>query len=339
MQTQTRAARSVNRAHFVERACCPACASVNTVEIYAAPLNEPPVRDFIASHYATQGEVNWSYLSGTDYVLDECADCELIFQRFIPNDALLNHIYCEMIDPEKLSRVENSRLTIDTFHRIAGEMDVLFRLAGKPPAEIRFLDYGYGHGRWARVARAMGAEVYATEIGEDKIASAAALGVRMIPDAEIDNMRFDIVHTEQVFVHLVDPAATFKRLAAVTDGIMKVAVPTQTRAKELVQSKGLTAASPFKKIVAGETLSRQDLTYISLQPLEHLNTYSVKTFERLCAAHGMRIISRTRRASIPLNIMTPKLALGSLKRAASMIAKTILPPVSAYFVMSPANRA
>ncbi len=41
------------------------------------------------------------------------------------------------------------------------------------------LDYGMGYGRLARVARAFGATVFATEIGEDKHRLAATLGVQI----------------------------------------------------------------------------------------------------------------------------------------------------------------
>jgi hypothetical protein len=326
---------SFNAEHFQLRERCPVCSAADNPDIYRCALTADPVRSFIATHYAPQGQVDWSLFQGTDYVLAECGGCGLIYQRAVPNAALLDALYNRMISPAFLEGVERERLTIDNFNQIAGETAVLLRMAGKPPSEVRWLDYGFGHGRWARVARAMGTQVYATEIGEEKKAAAAALGVRIVSDAEVDAMRFDVVHTEQVLEHLAEPGRDFARLAAVTAGILKVAVPRHRNLHALLAAKGMTPRSPIGRALRGEALSQEDDTYVAVQPLEHLNTFCARTMERLAADNRMRIVSRVRRAAVPIDLSDARRLRGSLVQLGKMAAKMIIRPDGGYYLFRP----
>lgn len=326
---------AINREFFNERTVCPVCSGTAVTEVFRGGMTESPVRDFISSHYENQGTVDWSLLEGTDYVLCECDDCHLFYQRNVPNNFLLDRVYNEMIAPAFLQSLETERLTVDNFNRIGGELDLLFRRLGKPPGKVRFLDYGFGHGRWARVARALGATVFATEISEEKKAYAAGIGVEIIADEEVDHLRFDIVHTEQVFEHLVDPAKDFRRLAAVTDGFLKFAVPHSGNIKRLLATRGMIAESPFKQVLQGRALNRTQNTYVAIQPLEHLNAYFPKTVERLAADNGMHVVDRVRRAAVALNFSSPRLFARSAAKAGTMLAKMILAPDLGYYLLSP----
>lgn len=329
---------AINDSFFVARAACPVCSSDSLSQIYRCSLTEPPIRDLIASHYERQGEIDWSLLSGTDYVLEECRECGLIYQRNVPNNELLSRVYDGFIAPRFLAELEAERLTIETFNEVAGELSVLFRLCGKHPAEITFLDYGFGHGRWARVARALGATVFATEISAEKISAAASIGVVIIADEELDRQRFDIVHTEQVFEHLVEPGREFRRLAAATEGVMKVAVPWHGNIPALLKSKGMTSKSPFNDSLDGKRLSNSDFSYVSILPLEHLNAYSPRTMEYLARQSSLKIVSKVRRGSVALDFTGLGLLTHSLTRTASMLAKTLLAPDRGYYLFQPQLR-
>lgn len=325
---------SVNEKFFSVRAACPVCGSIEVSQIYCCGLTDSPVRDFISSHYEQQGKVDWSLLEGTDFVLCACRACELVYQRNVPGDVVLNSIYNDVISPAFLERIEAERLTVDNFNQIAGELGVLFRMTGKAPSRIRFLDFGFGRGRWARVARAMGATVFATETGEEKKAIAAGIGVEIIADEAIDGMRFDIVHTEQVFEHLTDPATHFRRLAAVTDGIMKVAVPQHGDIGALLARKGMTSVSPFNdRLLKRRRLTGEDHDYVAIQPLEHLNAYARKTIDVLAAANGMRVVSRTRVGSVAVDV--GRLA-NSAVRVGAMLAKRFRADTG-YYLLRPGS--
>jgi hypothetical protein len=293
------------------------------------------LRGCIENHYSAQGTINWAYLEDAEFELAHCTSCDLIYQVHAPDERLLAHVYTEMITSEYLRSLEVKDFTLTEFMRTAGELAVLFRMAGKPPLEVTLLDYGFGWGRWGRVARAMGATVYATEIGEDKKELARSLGVIVLDDAEIDDRQFDIVHTEQVLEHLVEPGRDFKRLAAATRHVLKVAVPARGRIKELIQNGGMPAVSPFSRTQSGGAAEKTDDAYISVQPLEHLNAFSSATMEWLAQANGLRIVSRVRRRISTLDLTEIEPFALSVVGIAKQAGKMILRPNTGYYLFSP----
>src|SRR3984885_14505438 len=173
---------SVNIKFFETRSRCPVCGDPSRDEFFASPMASGSVRCFIESHYRAQGNVDWRLLEGTDFALCECPSCELIYQLHVPKSSVLNALYNQMIDPIFLKKLEEERLTIANFQSIAGELSVLFEITNKHPGEVNFLDYGFGHGRWSRVARAMGAKVFAVETGDAKREYGRSIGVEVIED-------------------------------------------------------------------------------------------------------------------------------------------------------------
>lgn len=274
---------------FVERRNCPVCTSARSSVLYCSPMAENPIRGFLERHYKNQGTIDWKYLVGTDYVLCDCAECGLIYQRYAPTEILVRYIYNHLISPSVLTEIETDRLTIDNFEKIAGELSCLFRLLDKHPTKIRFLDYGFGHARWARVAKAMGAKVFGTELSSEKIALARTLGIEIVPDEVLVGMRFDLVHTEQVFEHLVAPAHEFHKLAKVLscDGILKVAIPPQGSIRRQLKAHGVRDQDYTSILVVGA--------------LEHLNAFSPRSMQVLAKRYDLRLTSRVRRQTIPFD--------------------------------------
>ena len=292
----------------------------------------------IEDHYRQQGTVNWKVTCGTEYLVHECANCKFIYQKYVPNSDVLEDLYSCWISKEGLTEIEHNMLTISNWRQIAGELEVLFHVTDKKAGDITFLDYGFGYGRWARVARGMGARVFATEIGDDKPRLASTLGIEMIDDRDIDRMKFDIVHTEQVFEHLTEPAETFKRLSHATLGIFKIAVPRHYNVQTLLRTKGMATQSPLNKVIAGQRLSREDRTYIALLPLEHLNLYAAETMEYLARMNGMRIVSRSRRRTLTIDTTDVDHFVRTLvKGLGTAVAKKIRTEANGYWVMRPTS--
>jgi hypothetical protein len=258
----------------------------------------------------------------------------LIYQVNVPVDAMLHEIYSVMVSPGPLAQLEKQRLTLENFNQIASELETLFHLTGKHPSDVTFLDYGFGHGRWARVARGMGATVFGIEHGEDKEREGAQLGIAILSNDEIDAMRFDIVHTEQVFEHLVNPGRDFKRLAAITDHVFKVAVPRPGDVRQLLQRHGMTNQSPLAKYVGGARLTMDDESYNAIFPLEHLNAYSDRTIEYLASQTDMEVISRTRRCAPRMDLSTARSAVRSGKRILSPLYRKTSSD-QGYYVLRP----
>jgi SAM-dependent methyltransferase len=241
----------------------------------------------ILSHYRNQGVVRQELLEGIDYTVQECLDCALIFQKMVPEGEMLGIIYDGFVDQEKLRQNELSQLTTDNFRFVARRLTDLFALVGKAPRDISLLDFGFGYGRWARVAVGMGARVCATEISPEKIAFAQSIGVRIISEQELPGHRFDIIHTEQVFEHLTQPLEVFDKLVPciAANGVFKIGVPRQGRIRELLRTRGFIDWSPYEFDLKSGRLN----DYNTILPLEHLNSYSTKAIQHLARRGGLRL--------------------------------------------------
>jgi SAM-dependent methyltransferase len=241
------------------------------------------------SHYSWQGDTTrlGSLLEGVDFTLYECVACALIFQKMAPVPEMLGIIYDEFINPAIQREHERQTLTLDNFSEIAIGLKDLFARTNKHPKDIRLLDYGCGYGRWARVAVAMGAQVFATEISPDKIAFARSIGVQIISDDDLRRDSFDIIHAESVFEHLVDPLGVFDRLAATLTqhGIIKIGVPRQGRIRPLIRKHGMIDWSPWTY----QFKRRRFNAYNTVMPLEHLQSFSVASIKLLAKRAGMTV--------------------------------------------------
>lgn len=325
--------------YFDARTACPICQSARIELLYVAPYAADPVRSFVESHYRRQGRVDWALLEGTDFLVSACMDCDAIFQNQVPNEFLLDKIYNEMIAQDGLFELSLRRLTLQGFEAVAGELTVLFGLLGKPPPDVRFLDYGFGYGRWARVAAALGAAVYATEISPEKIAFARQMHVQVIGDADLPRMQFDLIHTEQVFEHLTHPRETFALLAGALapGGIMKVAVPPAGRIRSRLATSGMVTASPSEATWHSDRETRRaarNKDYVCLVPLEHLNVFSAKSMKVLAQQNGLRLSSRTRRQAVPVCFASAGTTLRSLLQLARVSLRPVLRRDSGYYVFS-----
>lgn len=317
---------------FHARTTCPVCEAGTFTTVFEAPYSDPSIVAFLESHYRDQGTVDMARFAGASYVVAHCGACDLLFQVNIPADDLLDYIYNQMIDPAKLSGIERDLITLDSVDKIAGEMATLFRLTGKAPSQITMLDYGLGYGRYARVARGMGATVYATEIGEEKRQIAASLGVQVIDDADIDTMQFDIVHTEQVLEHLIHPGRDFARLARATGILFKAAVPARGNAMGLLAKSGLPPVSPYYRVSQGGRAEANDDAVVSIQPLEHLNAYSPATMDWLASRNGLSLISRVRMGKVGVDVSSPQRFARTAAKAATMLAKAVVQPDKGYYL-------
>jgi 2-polyprenyl-3-methyl-5-hydroxy-6-metoxy-1,4-benzoquinol methylase len=219
-------------------------------------------------------------------------------------------------------------LTMARFEFRAGELLELFALLSKRPGEVKFLDYGFGYGSWSRIAVALGADVYATEISAEKIAYGRGLGVKMIDEAEMAAMQFDIVHTEQVFEHLLDPRGDFLKLAKLVapGGIMKVSVPPPGSIRSLLTARGMSAVSPLEsdwQSPAERQAAKANAGYMCIVPLEHVNVLTEKGVRLLAREAGLRLIGTVRKQAVPVSTASTSRFVRSLKelgRAAARLA-------------------
>jgi SAM-dependent methyltransferase len=234
---------------------------------------------------------------------------------------MLDELYNVMIDQSFLRRFEHEKLTRDGWAEVSGELQTLFNSFQKPYGKLTFLDFGFGFGRWARVAKGMGARVFATEISPEKKKAAESLGVEIVDEDSLGQMQFDVVQAEQVAEHLTRPAETLQMLAqsVAPGGILKVAVPRPGKIKYLLRRFGMPDRAPQEHCLRHDASLQgvSDEDYVGVFPLEHLNLFCDKTMELLAVRLNMCIESKVRSRVLPIGIGSRK----DLIRSAGSLAK------------------
>ena len=247
----------------MQRKVCPCCASRSLHEIYRAPFDENPIKEYLENFYSPQGGVEFEYLGDACYVLVECAVCGLIFQSEILNAELMGKLYGSWIDPDKVFRLECEESGYQRSAAHAREIERLLALLGKAPSSLRLLDFGMGWGQWARMAKAFGCDCYGFELCSRRIEVAQAEGIKVITWDEIPLQQFDFVNTEQVFEHVPDPMATMLHLkkSLKPGGLLKISVPSAHNMGRRLQRMDWKAPK----------WSRYSLNPVA--PLEHINFF------------------------------------------------------------------
>ena len=75
---------------FELRDRCPACNSTNFKQIHKSAYKQPPIINYLNEFYGPLEEVDLNCLTDATYSLCLCNDCDLIFQKEIPNDFLMD---------------------------------------------------------------------------------------------------------------------------------------------------------------------------------------------------------------------------------------------------------
>lgn len=250
--------------YFDVRTNCPSCGSKRCVELYKAKYTEPPISTYLNDFYNSQGGVEFSYLVGESFVLDECSDCGLVYQRDIPNDFLMKKLYDEWIDPAIVLGERIKTFRIDYYSRLAREIETIVKYFDLPPTELKFLDFGSGWGDWCNIARSYGCSAFGAELSQSRIDYSNKLGVPNLSWDEISMHQFDFINTEQVFEHVPNPLELLQYLvqSLKPNGMIKISVPNGGDVKRLLSIMDWNAPK-------GSTNS---LNVIA--PLEHINCFN-----------------------------------------------------------------
>ncbi len=79
--------------HFVQRTFCPACDHTKFTKVYSTSYKDPHLVGYLHRLYDKQGKIEFDYLEGADFILQECDNCKLVFQEYIPGDQLMVKLY------------------------------------------------------------------------------------------------------------------------------------------------------------------------------------------------------------------------------------------------------
>jgi len=271
--------------HFLERTKCPACGESESREIYRCGFLEDPIRTYLENFYKFQGGIEIEYLEGSSYILEECRECGLIFQKHIFNNELMERLYEKWIDPEWAFEHEQEQKDFKRMTHYASEIMSVIAFLGREPRDLAFLDFGMGWGRWCRMAQAFGCHAAGTELSPARIENARKLGIEVVTWEEIPNREFDFINSEQVFEHIPEPMETLRHLtrALKPGGLVKIGVPEGSGIKKKLRVGHWSAA---KK-------SKNSLNPVS--PLEHINCFKRSTILQMADLAGLEPVRLSRR--------------------------------------------
>lgn len=265
---------------FVARRACPACAAPDPRTLYRSRFDEGGIAAFVRTYY----HADPALLNAGEYRLERCHACGLTFQGLIGDERLLETLYTDWVaepqDPEAeidtyRADIRNVRLSRDA-HEVMAAASYL----GTPLARLRTLDYGMGWALWARIAARLGCQSFGSDLAQPRMAFARQHGVEAVTDAQIADLSFHFINTEQVFEHVPQPLDLLRRLkgALLPGGVVKISVPSGTGADGIVS------------MLSGGRYTGDYPSIMPVQPLEHVNSFTPRSLAAMAEAAGMKVV-------------------------------------------------
>jgi len=225
--------------------------------------------------------IELEFLEGSEYVLDECKSCGLVYQNQVPDGFLLNKLYDEWIDPEIWHEKYRKRRRAPYFLWLAQETTRVLEYLDKPPASVSFLDFGMGWGNWCMIAKGFGCDVHGTELADTRMDNARELGVKPVPWKDLGKHKFDFINAEQVFEHLTEPLETLEYLkgALKPGGVIRINVPSGWDIKRRLDIWDWQLQS-----------DDPDALSMLVAPLQHVNCFNYHALSTMGKAAGLRVV-------------------------------------------------
>ena len=200
-----------------------------------------------------------------------------MFQRFVPDDDLFDEVYGRWIDHGPTAGAIALK-GFEVRRQYAFQVINVVKHFRRNPDEIRMLDFGMGWANWVQMAAAFGCAVEGAESNPVQLESAHRRDLTTVSPDALEPERYDFINTEQVFEHLVDPLSLGRRLVGALrpGGVLRISVPNGTHVPALLEKPNWTAPK-------GHPQSLNAIT-----PLEHLNTFTHESLNRLGAQLGLQ---------------------------------------------------
>jgi hypothetical protein len=267
---------------LLPRPRCPACGSDAAVPIYERSYADPEIGAYFEAAYPRFSRERFTEATrDASFQIARCPACTMVFQVMVPDGELLAEIYDRWCDAEASCEKTRGKLDGGRNAKLIQDALILGELAGGRASEKRALDFGAGWGAWCTAARAIGFEVAATDLGEDRRAALGTANIPILASSELGTASFDVINCEQVFEHLVDPFESIGRLGAALkpNGVLRISVPHGGLARARLR---------VGRWDAGKAALRS-LNFVA--PLEHLNAFTERALVALAARVGLAPIS------------------------------------------------
>jgi SAM-dependent methyltransferase len=239
--------------------------------------------------------VDLNYLKDSNYHLEECNDCLLIYQREIPGLELMSRLYEQWLDPDIVHAMEQAARGARYYVWSATQIGRVLDYLGGPLNTKSFLDFGMGWGHWCLLAKGFGCDAYGAELSMARCENATRSGITVIGRDQLSNHRFDFINAEQVFEHIAEPLETLRELATALKpgGIVRISVPPGWDIKRRLRIWNWNALD-----TAPDSLN-------PVAPLQHINCYRIQSLVTMGKLAGLREIELPERNANP-RVKSPK---------------------------------
>jgi SAM-dependent methyltransferase len=259
-------------AELVRRGRCPVCSGTNVSLRLELPFSDPRFKKYLDQFFSS--EVPHSAIVDGAYRIVECHDCDCVYQDDILDDAGMVELYDVWASAE-ISLGKKAEAPATFFKTYTDDLVLIEQVLGRPSHQIDLMDFGMGWGFWARMAQALNFRVVGAELSANRIEHARQFGLNVVGDVrELPAESFDAIFADQVIEHLPEPSAVMKEFARLLrpDGLVLIKVPNDRGVLDNLTSPA------FKP--------RHD----ALDPLQHINMFRRRTFDRFGEIAGLRQI-------------------------------------------------
>jgi len=246
-----------------KRNSCPCCNKTYEKCVFSLSYKDNNIKSFLKSYYGYEISNFFSSLENYNYNLILCKNCNTIYQEYIPSIEFSIKLYNEiMIDEQTLQK--KKKFSIKNFKEYFNELYAFENLLKKKSYDIKILEFGAGWGYWSRCAASMNFNIYAHELSQSKKNYIKNQNINILESLKNRNQNFDIIYSNQTFEHLNFPREIIIDLLKLLKpgGYIYLKFPNSYLFKYKIKKSNVIKKGP-------------------LQPLEHLNLFSKKSFEMM----------------------------------------------------------
>lgn len=243
---------------FKDRKNCPVCRSSNIKILFNRGLENNSLKEFIKKYFPKI--FSTKKLKNYKYILINCIDCNLIFQKKVLSNKSSKLFYNKVISHEdSLRKKENFSVSdFEVYFKDLKKIENFFR---RKPKHIKLLEIGAGWGFWSRIAKDLNFSIETVELSQVRRKFLSKHHIKCYP--EINNIpvkkKYDVIFLDQTLEHLTDPRSIFKfsRTKLSKEGILFFKIPS-----------GLFTRFKIRR--------DYEFKHDELIPLEHINIFNLK---------------------------------------------------------------
>lgn len=244
-------------------------------KLFEIPYSSKKMSLFLQNYYGKNKKIKKfiTQLKDYHYVLLKCEMCQFIWQQYSLKEKLQKVLYDEIIDYKSSYKKSKKmfKLQKNSFQNEFNFIKNFFK-----SEKVNVLDYGAGWGSWILSIKNKRNNTYALEFSKRRQKILSKEGIRLIslPKLIEKKNKIDFIRVEQVLEHLdnLNEALNIFHNVSKKNSLLQIAVPN---------SKALFKNGWNKRL----------LTKGPAQPLEHLNSFTKKSLNKLLYKFSFKKIS------------------------------------------------